>query len=65
MQNVLSKKILELPDIQTIIPVRSKLLLIPKNLATQYQVVAFDGDGKQVCLVTTNTFSEQLKNIYA
>jgi len=64
MQNILTKKILELSDVQAIKPVRSKILLIPENLATQYQVVAFDGDGKQLCILTTNTFSEQLKTIY-
>jgi hypothetical protein len=48
-------------DVQAIKPVRSKLLLIPKNLAQDNQVVAFDGDGKIVCILTTNTFSEQLK----
>ena len=65
MQNQISKRILELSDISTLIPVRGKLSLIPENLARQFEVVAFDGDGTQVVLVTTNTFSEELKTIYA
>lgn len=65
MQNQISKRILELSDISTLTPVRGKLSLIPENLARQFEVVAFDGDGTQVVLVTTNTFSEELKTIYA
>lgn len=64
MQNLIPKRILEVSDIQALTPVRGKLSLIPENLARDLQVVAFDGDGKQVCLLTTNTFSEQLKTIY-
>ena len=65
MQNIVSKRILEAYEVSTIIPVRGKLSLIPENLATQYEIVPFDGDGVQIALLTTNTFSEQLKTIYA
>lgn len=65
MQNLVSKRILEAQDVNQLLPVRGKLSLIPENLATQYEVVPFDGDGTTVALLTTNTFSEQLKTIYA
>ncbi len=64
LQNSVSKRILEVADVTALVPVRGKLSLIPENLARQFQVVPFDGDGTQVCLLTTNTFSEQLKTIY-
>ena len=64
MQNLVSKRILEAHEVSTLIPVRGKLSLIPENLATQYEIVPFDGDGVEVALLTTNTFSEQLKTIY-
>lgn len=64
MQNQISKRILELSDISTLTPVRGKLSLIPENLAKAYEVVSFDGDGTTVALLTTNTFSEELKTIY-
>lgn len=65
MQNLIPKRILESQDVTSLIPVRGKLSLIPENIARQFEVVAFDGDGTQVALITTNTFSEQLKKIYA
>ena len=64
MQNLVPKRILEPQDVSMLTPVRGKLSLIPENLARQFQVVPFDGDWTQVCLITTNTFSEQLKTIY-
>jgi hypothetical protein len=64
MQNLIAKRILEANDVSALIPVKGKLSLIPEKIARQYQIVAFDGDGTQVCLITTNTFSEQLKTIY-
>ena len=64
MQNLLPKRILEAQEVVALAPVRGKLSLIPENIARQFQVVAFDGDGMQVCLLTTNTFSEPLKTIY-
>ena len=64
VQNTFSKRILEAHEVSTIVPVRGKLSLIPENLATQYEIVPFDGDGIEVALLTTNTFSEQLKTIY-
>ncbi len=65
MINLLPKHILETSDVATITPVRGKLLLIPKDLAQKYEVLSFDGDGKKVCVLTTNTYSEQLKIIYS
>jgi len=65
LQNFIPKKILESTDISALTPVRGKLSLIPENLARKFEVVAFDGDGTQVALITTNTFSEELKKIYA
>lgn len=64
LQNKIPKRILESHEVSTIIPVRGKLSLIPENLATQYEIVPFDGDGITVALLTTNTFSEELKTIY-
>lgn len=64
MQNIVPKRILEASDVSALVPVRGKLSLIPENLARQFQIVPFDGDGTQVSLLTTNTFSEQLKTIY-
>jgi type II secretory ATPase GspE/PulE/Tfp pilus assembly ATPase PilB-like protein len=64
LQNLVAKRILEAQDVAALVPVRGKLSLIPENLARQFQVVPFDGDGANVCLLTTNTFSEQLKTIY-
>jgi hypothetical protein len=64
LQNLLPKRILEVQEVTALAPVRGKLSLIPENLARQFQVVPFDGDGTNVCLLTTNTFSEQLKTIY-
>jgi len=64
LQNLVAKRILEAQDVTALAPVRGKLSLIPENIARQFQVVAFDGNGTQVCLLTTNTFSEQLKTIY-
>lgn len=65
MQNLLPKKILETSDVKTITPVRSKLSLIPEHIAKQYEIVPFDGDGMMLAVITTNTFSEELKTIYA
>jgi hypothetical protein len=65
LQNLVPKRILEAQDVSALTPVRGKLSLIPENLARQFEVVPFDGDGVQVCLLTTNTFSEQLKTIYS
>lgn len=64
MQNQLQKRILEAHEVSTLIPVRGKLSLIPENLAQQYEIVPFDGDGLSVAVLTTNTFSEELKKIY-
>ena len=64
MQNILSKRILEANEVSTLKPVRSKLSLIPQNIAQQYEVVPFDGDKMTLALLTTNTFSEDLKKIY-
>jgi hypothetical protein len=64
LQNLIPKRILEAQEVAALVPVRGKFSLIPENIARQFQVVAFDGDGTQVCLLTTNTFSEQLKTIY-
>ena len=63
-QNILSKRILEANEVSTLKPVRSKLSLIPQNIAQQYEVVPFDGDKMTLALLTTNTFSEDLKKIY-
>lgn len=65
MLNTLTKKILESSDVATLIPDLGKVSLIPQSLARDLQVVAFDGDGKLVRVLTTNTFSEALKETYA
>ena len=65
MQNTLSKRILEAHEVSTLQPVRDKLLLIPHNIAQEYEVVAFDGQHMKLALLTTNTHSEALKKVYA
>ncbi len=64
MLNTLTKKILEVHDIKGIQPDLSKIGMIPETIARQLQAVIFDSDGAKVAVLTTNNFSEQLKQLY-
>ena len=64
MYNLIPKRILEASDVQALTPMKGKILLIPEKLAQDVEAVVFDGDGRQACILTTNTYSEQLKWVY-
>lgn len=65
MLNNISKSILEVSDVKALIPDFSKLKIIPEKIAHDMEAVIFDSDGINLKILTTNNFSENLKQLYS
>lgn len=61
--NTISKKILEVQDVANIRPDLNLLKVIAKETALQVETVVFDRDGQILHIITTNNFSEALRNL--
>lgn len=61
--NTISKKILEVQDVANITPDLAMLEVIPKDTANKVQTLVFDKDEQVLHIITTNNFSEELRNL--
>jgi type IV pilus assembly protein PilB len=59
----MDKKILEIQDVQNIAPDLVKTKMLSREIAEKIQVIIFAAEKKQLSLLTTNNFPNQLKQL--
>lgn len=63
MLNQITTKILEPEQVKKLTPDLQKITILPFSLSKKIQTVIFDGEKKTLYMLTTNTYSEQVKQI--